>query len=268
MTAIRRGFCVATERFACPLNFNAAMTSYYSPFPEDRAFGATHDAYSCKWLGTSHAHPEHTSEDMQKAIRWALASAEQKELPSLTVFTLPFSERCTTSYQQFMDNSMVHNIATIPQKAIQLQMPTAWNDGKDFGAHPKHDILVFAVANPCGLDTYLDERQLCEGLQEMIVQNGVAFDFAIPQARHTPDERVYPPRGFEAANMTWPQTLSLDLAALQDVYLPQGYAQQLPRLWPRDESSIQMVAPGTRATPMAIEAVQESSGLLQAEGLL
>ena len=101
-----------------------------------------------------------------------------------------------------------------------------------FGAHPKHDILVFAVANPCGLDTYLDERQLREGLQEMIVQNGVAFDFAIPQARHTPDERVYPPRGFEAANMTWPETPSLDPAALQDVYLPQSYAQQLPGLWP------------------------------------
>ena len=131
MTAIRHGFCVATERFACPLNFNAAMTSYYSLFPEDRAFGATHDAYSCKWLGTSHAHPEHTSEDMQKAIRWALASAEQKDLPSLTVFTLPFSERCNTSYQQFLDNPMVHNIATIPRRAIQLQMSTAWNDGKD-----------------------------------------------------------------------------------------------------------------------------------------
>ena len=185
MTAIRRGFCVATERFACPLNFNAAMTSYYSPFPEDRAFGATHDAYSCKWLGTSHAHPEHTSEDMQKAIRWALASAEQKDLPSLTVFTLPFSERCTASCQQFPDNPMIHNIATIPRRAIQLQMPTAWNDGKDFGTHPKHDILVFAVANTCGLDICLDERQLREGLQEMIVQNGVAFDFAIPQARHT-----------------------------------------------------------------------------------
>ena len=73
------------------------------------------------------------------------------------------------------------------------------------------------------------------GLQEMIVQNGVAFDFAIPQARHTPDQCVYPPRGFEAANMTWPETPSLDPAALQDVYLPQSYAQQLPRLWPPNE---------------------------------
>jgi len=57
-------------------------------------------------------------------------------------------------------------------------MPIAWNDGKFLGAHPKHDILVFTVANTCGLDTYVDERQLREGLQEMIV---MAFDFDIPQ---------------------------------------------------------------------------------------
>ena len=37
--------------------------------------------------------------------------------------------------------------------------------------------------------------------------------------------------------MTWPETLSLDPAALQDVYLPhdQSYTQQLPILWPRNE---------------------------------
>ena len=92
-------------------------------------------------------------------------------------------------------------------------------------------MLVFAVANTCGLDTHLDERQ---GLQEMIVQNGEAFEFAIPQARHTPDQLVHPPRGFEAADMAWPETPSLDAAALQDAYLPQSYAQQLPTLWPRD----------------------------------
>ena len=81
-------------------------------------------------------------------------------MPSLTVFTMPFSERCSTSYQHFLDKPMVHSIATIPRRAIQLQMPTAWNDSKDLGActHPKHDMLVFAVANTCGLDTYLDER--------------------------------------------------------------------------------------------------------------
>ena len=120
---------------------------------------------------------------------------------------------------------MVHSIATLPRRAMQLQMPTAWKVGKDFGAHPKHDILVFEVANTCRLGTFLDERQLPEGLQEIIVQNGVTFDFAISQARHTPDQCVYPPRGFEAAEVTWPKTPSLDPAALQDVYPPQSYVQ-------------------------------------------
>ena len=35
--------------------------------------------------------------------------------------------------------------------------------------------------------------------------------------------------------MTWPETPSLDPAALQDLYLTQSYAQQLPTLWPRNE---------------------------------
>ena len=35
--------------------------------------------------------------------------------------------------------------------------------------------------------------------------------------------------------MTWPETPSLDPAALQDVYLPQSYAQEISRLWPRNE---------------------------------
>ena len=101
--------------------------------------------------------------------------------------------------------------------------------GKCLGRLPD---LVFAVAIACGLDTYLDVRQLREGLQEMIVQSGVTFDVAIPQAKHIPDQRVYPSRGFAAADKTWPETPSLDPAALQDVYLPQSYVQQFPILWP------------------------------------
>ena len=60
------------------------MTRYLSPFPEDEAFGAACDAYSCKWMGALHAHPEQTAKEMQKAIRWALASAEQADEPRLT----------------------------------------------------------------------------------------------------------------------------------------------------------------------------------------
>ena len=124
------------------------------------------------------------------------------------------------------------------------------------------------MANPCGLDTYLDERQLREGLQEMIAQNGVAFGFAIPQAKHTPDERVYPPHGFEAANMTWPETPSLGPAAVQNVCLPQSYVQQLPILWPRTEIIHTDGSARDTGHPDGCRSGTGISGLLQAEGLL
>ena len=70
MTAIRHGYHVATERFGCPLNFNKAMSGILMRMAWDIT---------------------RTSEDMQKAIRWTRASAEQNDLPSLTGFALPFS---------------------------------------------------------------------------------------------------------------------------------------------------------------------------------
>ena len=122
MSAIRQGLHVTKERLACPLNFNTCMTRYFSPFPEAKAFGATCDAFSCKWMGAAHAHPEHTAKDMQMAVRWALASAEQAVEPSLTVFTLPFYESSNTSYQQFLGHPLVHKVAESPRGGIQLSL--------------------------------------------------------------------------------------------------------------------------------------------------
>ena len=72
------------------------MTIYFSPFVEDSAFGASHDAYSQRWTGSSQASPEWSAEDMQKAVRWALASAHQETEASLTAFVLPFNEKSNT----------------------------------------------------------------------------------------------------------------------------------------------------------------------------
>ena len=237
MSAIRQGFHVTTERFACPLNFNAAMTGYFSPFPEDEAFGASCDAYSCKWIGASHAHPEQSAKDMQKAVRWALASAEQAHEPSLTVFTLPVYETSNTSYQQFLGHPLVHKVAQIPRRAIQLQSPTAWSDGKEFAGHPKHDVLLFVVANSAGLNQYLDGRQLRQGLQTMMSETGRPFDFEIPEDTHNSGQKVYPPRGFEAAAAPDPVSdpATLDPDALLGMSLPDSYTQHIPILWPRHE---------------------------------
>ena len=237
MTAITSGFAVATERFASPLNFNAEMARYFTPFKEDKAFGALHDAYSCKWLGASHAHPENTAGDMQKAVRWALASAEQSDMPSLTVFTLSFFEKSNTAYQQFLEHPMTHKVAKIPRQAIQMQRPTAWSDGKYSTEHPRQDILLFIVANTLGIQEYLNGMQLGRGLQEIMAQTGKTFDFTIPAAHHNPDQKVYPPRGFEAATTpeSLPEPAALDAYAVQAVNLPDSYMQQVSTLWPRNE---------------------------------
>ena len=67
MNALANGLSVTTERCASPLNFNICFDSYCSMYSEDSMFGATHDAYSHKWQGSSQANPEYHS---MKPKRW------------------------------------------------------------------------------------------------------------------------------------------------------------------------------------------------------
>ena len=108
----------------------------------------------------------------------------------------------TQPTQQFLEHPLTHKVARIPRQAIQMQRPTAWSDGKYPIEHPRQDILLFIVANTLGIHEYLDGMQLVRGLQDMMAQTGKTFDFTIPAATHHPYQKVYPPRGFEAANRT------------------------------------------------------------------
>ena len=179
MSAIKRGFNTDIERFACPLNFDQGMKSYFSPFCEDGQFGASHDAYSQSWTGSSQASPEYSAEAMQKAVRWALASADQHAKASLTVFVLPFYEKGTTSYQQFLGHPLVHKVAQFPRHAIRLQSPVAWSTGKLLEDQSKRDMILFVVANSLGLMSYLDDVELHAGLQSMMAETNMNFDYAI-----------------------------------------------------------------------------------------
>lgn len=73
----------------------------------DSEFGAQHDAYSRRWTGPSQAHPEYTSKEMQKALRWAISSCVLSEQAALTVFMLPleFDEKSGEAYQQWLGHS-------------------------------------------------------------------------------------------------------------------------------------------------------------------
>ena len=82
MKALIQGLNIQCERFASPLNFNPTVERYCSLHTQDKVFGANTDAYSRKWEGASQANPPHEAEAMEKAVRWAIFSADQSTSPT------------------------------------------------------------------------------------------------------------------------------------------------------------------------------------------
>lgn len=180
MRSIAAGLSATQERFACPLNFSPSFKKYYSPFPEDCIFGASTNAYSCKWTGSSQAHPEYSSKEMQKAVRWAIGSSLQTSRPSLTTFLLPFDDRLGSAYQQWLGHPAVYQIARIPKAAIRLQTPNAWQTGTLFDRHPRHDLLLFAVGNAQGINSFINSSVLEQSLDQFMAEARVTFEYNIP----------------------------------------------------------------------------------------
>ncbi|PNH00665.1 hypothetical protein TSOC_013507, partial [Tetrabaena socialis] len=90
--ALIEGMGVQTELLATPLNASPNTTCYYAPHEEDQLFGANHDAYSRPFQGISIAHPAPTPTDSERALAWAVASAQavyDSETPCATIVMVP-----------------------------------------------------------------------------------------------------------------------------------------------------------------------------------
>lgn len=90
-------------------------------YEEDQLFGANYNAYSTKWTGASQATPETGSAAADKAVRWAIASAEQSQV--LTALTLPWEGPSGTAYAKWLAHPMVYEIKTIKESHIVLHYP-------------------------------------------------------------------------------------------------------------------------------------------------
>ena len=165
MEALITGLALTTERFASPLNFNPKMQSYFSLYPEDQVFGASWDAYSCKWLGASQSNPEYEADEMEKAVRWALLSCEATEEPSLTAFILPDWGTTGNAYQKWLSHPMAHMLVKVPRNQFKFKTPQHWCTGKLYAGHPKWDVNIFVIANPQGIERYLDRDSLIAGIE-------------------------------------------------------------------------------------------------------
>ncbi len=94
-------------------------------------------------------------EQMEKAVRWAIASAEQAELPeharpTCTIFTLP--ERKANAYTKLMmGHPTVTIIDTIPASYHKYAEPDTWTGGKHQAhKHKPAALTIFAVTNTAG----------------------------------------------------------------------------------------------------------------------
>ena len=107
MHTFKDGLIVMTERLASPLDFNPNMTCYFSMYAEDALFGSNFDAYSVKWVGASQVNPEYEAVAMEKAMRWAVLSAEEATELVLTTFVLPWWDDKGSSYARWLSHQTV-----------------------------------------------------------------------------------------------------------------------------------------------------------------
>ena len=147
---------MTNERFASPLDVHPSTTKYWTPFKEDSVFGAELDCYSIAWDGCSQASPPFTDEEMDKAVRWAMASALTASLPVLTF--MPLSGKRKAAYTKWLGHPLVHvllrcSVTGTGESALRTPADFWLEDETAYQARNKGiggDMLVIAIANQQG----------------------------------------------------------------------------------------------------------------------
>lgn len=166
MQAMADGLTLTTERFASPLNFSPHLTSYDSMYEEDEVFGANNNAYSTRWKGASQATPEAGPAAADKAVRWAIASAEESQEPVLTALTLPWEGNTGTAYVKWLLHPMVQEVKTVKRTNIELRHPLKGVEAKPKRNKTKWDVKFIIVANDKGLQQFVRRDELKAGFRK------------------------------------------------------------------------------------------------------
>jgi len=116
-----------------------------------------------KWTGASQVNPVYEAVAMEKAMRWAILSAEEAAEPVLTAFVLPRRDDKGSSYARWLSHQTVQAIATIDRSKIRFSAPRHWADEQDQWCTPKRNVHFLIVANEAGLQHYVNQDQLNKG---------------------------------------------------------------------------------------------------------
>jgi len=150
------GFKCTKQRFASPLDSYPDIQQYWSIHKEDQAFGASHDAYSVRWTGSSVAVPNIDPYAAEKALEWAIKSAATTTRPTLTVQFVP-KYGSSSSPAAFTNTAAQHahlckHLVTIPASRLELEPPA--NRPYAPGLKLSRNMLLLAVGNASGFSEY------------------------------------------------------------------------------------------------------------------
>ena len=116
-----------------------------------------------KWTGASQVNPVYEAVAMEKAMRWAILSAEEAAEPVLTAFVLPRRDDKGSSYARWLSHQTVQAIATIDRSKIRFSAPRHWADEQDQRCTPKRNVHFLIVANEAGLQHCVQQDHLNKG---------------------------------------------------------------------------------------------------------
>ena len=140
MDALIQSLDVQCTRFTSPLHFNPGVKPFWSLHEQDKVFGANSDAYSTKWEGGSEANPPHDAEAMEKAVTWAISSAEKSMSPTLTAIMLPKTD--ANAYQKWLTHPLIRQLGCIEREHIGFKTSDHWKTGQPYKHQLKKDITM------------------------------------------------------------------------------------------------------------------------------
>jgi ribonuclease HI len=155
-----------TELTCTPLTVVAAGNPAYTDFREDSLLGFATCKYSNPWLGMGVACPHHSHPELDKAMRWAIGSAQKAAafgLASATYMFVPDWRRSGSAFHNWLAHPCVQHIVTLPPCAFRLPSGSLTHRETTPGdqlPEPKSPMLLLLVANDAGRRQYYNPQNL------------------------------------------------------------------------------------------------------------
>jgi ribonuclease HI/exonuclease III len=168
MQTLQASLGTTMERFASPMDRSEDLEAYWSPCIEDELFGANYDAYSVPWTGSSQAHPGHDLKGCEKALRWAITSAEAyPDRPTCTVLIVPYMPgQPHMQHLSYKHSKILMHVETNQeQDDYRFNPPEYWqgmpgHELQESPRLPKHTMIAVAIFNQAGKDSILTEERV------------------------------------------------------------------------------------------------------------